>query len=80
MRILLQQKETGLYFKDVGTWTQESTEGMDFVSSTAALDFCATNKLSDVQLVFRFDGEKCDIVRPVVLPNQAPLERPREAI
>ena len=80
MRILLQQKETGLYFKDVGVWTPESAEGMDFVSSTAALDFCATNHLSDVQLVFRFDGEKCDIVRPVVLPREPQLERPREAL
>src|SRR3989442_1311253 len=46
MRILLQQKETGLYFKDVGSWTRMSVEAMDFVSSTAAIDFCAINKLT----------------------------------
>src|SRR5437763_390209 len=53
MRILLQQKETGLYFKDVGTWVPNSAEAMDFVSSSAAIDFCVLNKLNDVQLVFK---------------------------
>jgi hypothetical protein len=80
MRILLQQKETGLYFKDNGAWTHESSDSMDFISSTAALDFCATNKLSDVQLVFRFDGEKCDIVRPVVLAGEPQLDQPRQML
>lgn len=65
MRILLQQKETGLYFKDVGLWTRVSVEAMDFVSSTAAIDFCAVNKILDVQLVLKFDEQKYDIVLPV---------------
>lgn len=65
MRILLQQKETGLYFKDVGIWARDSVEGMDFVSSTAAIDFCVTNKLSGVQLVLKFDEQHYDIVLPV---------------
>ena len=50
MRILIQQKETGLYFKDVGDWTRNSTEAMDFLSSTSAIDFCVMNKVSGVQL------------------------------
>ena len=66
MRILLQQKETGLYFKDVASWTRISLEAMDFVSSTAAIDFCAANKLSGVQLVLKFDEQKYDIVLPVI--------------
>jgi hypothetical protein len=65
MRILLQQKETGLYFRDVGAWTPTSQEAMDFVSSTAAIDFCVQNKLSGLQLVLKFDEEKYDIVMPV---------------
>ena len=28
MRILIQQKETGFYFKDVGAWTRNPTEAM----------------------------------------------------
>ncbi len=32
MKILLQQKATGLYFKDVGAWTHNTTEALDFIS------------------------------------------------
>jgi hypothetical protein len=65
MRIVLQQKDSGLYFKDIAAWVSDSTEAMDFVSSTAALDFCVANKLGDVQLVFKFQEERFDIVLPV---------------
>jgi hypothetical protein len=79
MRILLQQKETGLYFKDVGSWTRLNGEAMDFVSSTAAIDFCAVNKLTDVQLVLKFDEQKYDIVLPVLPPADFASERPSPA-
>jgi len=68
MRILLQQKETGLYFIDQGNWSAASVEAMDFVSSTAAIDYCISHKLTGVQLVLKFEEEKYDIVLPV-LPN-----------
>ena len=74
MRILVQQKETGLYFKDVGSWVRETAEAMDFVSSTAAIDFCVTNKLPGVQLVLKFEDQKFDIVLPVQ-PLAEPLPR-----
>lgn len=66
MRILLQQKETGLYFKDIDSWTRTGSEGMDFLSSTAAIDFCTRNKLKGVQLVLKFEEQKYDIVLPVL--------------
>jgi hypothetical protein len=66
MRILLQQKETGLYFKDIDSWIRDSSQAMDFVSSTAAIDFCVTNKLAGVQLVLKFEEHRYDIVLPVV--------------
>ena len=75
MRILLQQKETGLYFKDIEAWERGSAEAMDFVSSTAAIDFCVTNKLAGVQLVLKFEEEKFDIVLPVITPNPLRIER-----
>lgn len=65
MRILLQQKATGLYFKDVGTWVRSGSEAMDFVSSTSAIDFCVANRLKDVQLVLKFEEQQYDIVLPV---------------
>lgn len=65
MRILLQQKETGFYFRDIGSWVRDTTEAMDFVSSSAAIDFCVANKLADMQLVLKFADQNYDIVLPV---------------
>jgi hypothetical protein len=79
MRILLQQKETGLYFKDIGAWANESSDAMDFLSSTSAIDFCVTNKLKDMQLVLKFEEQKYDIVLPVINGAPNPLERPSDS-
>ncbi len=79
MRILLQQKDTGLYFKDIGSWTQDGSDAMDFVSSTTALDFCVKNKLAGVQIVLKFDGEKYDLVLPAVAAQAPQDSRPRES-
>jgi hypothetical protein len=78
MRILLQQKETGLYFKDIGAWTREAAEAMDFLSSTSAIDFCVLNKISDVHLVLKFEEQRYDIVLPVS-PDRSPRgDEPRK--
>lgn len=66
MRILLQQKESGLYFKDIDAWSRNPDEAMDFVSSTSAIDFCVLNKISNVQLVLKFEEQRYDIVLPVL--------------
>jgi hypothetical protein len=78
MRILLQQKDSGLYFKGLDAWVRNSLEAADFVSSTAAIDFCVTKKLAGVQLVLKFEKEKYDIVLPVQAaePARAGLRRP----
>ena len=80
MRILLQQRDTGLYFEDIDAWTAEIAEAMDFVSSTAALDFCAANHLGGVQIVLKFDGEKYDIVLPPIATEAQPNYRPGASI
>ena len=77
MRILLQQKETGLYVKDVGDWAREPGEAMDFVSSTKAIDFCVANKIADVQLVLKFEEHLHDIVLPMVADRRYHAERGR---
>jgi hypothetical protein len=76
MKILLQQKDTALYFKDVGAWTPDSTDAMDFTSSTAAIDFCVLNKISGIDLVLKFNEEQYDIVLPVDLQKYLHGERP----
>lgn len=70
MRILLQQKESGLYFRDINAWTPNPEEAMDFVSSTSAIDFCVLNKISSVQLVLKFEEQRYDIVLPVLTESR----------
>ena len=80
MQILLQQRETGLYFKDIDAWTSDPSEAMDFVSSTTALEFCALNKLDAVQVVLKFEEERCEIVLPDVIAQQPRDDRPSESV
>jgi hypothetical protein len=79
MRILLQRKDTGLYFKDVDSWTGDVLEAMDFVSSTTAIEFCEANKLDAVQVVLKFEDEKYEIVLPDVTSQPSVGERHRPA-
>lgn len=74
MRILLQQKETGFYFKDVGSWDSDPAQAMDFVSSTAVIDFCVANKISNVHIVLKFDEQRYDIVLPIIVPSNQPRD------
>jgi hypothetical protein len=78
MRILVQQRETSLYFKDIDSWVRNSSEAMDFLSSTAAIDFCVLNKLGGVQLVLKFDEQRYDIVLPVASPRDGIKRRSEE--
>ena len=80
MRILLQQKDTGLYFKDIGSWTHDKFDAMDFLSSTAAIDFCVANNIPDVQMVLKFEEQRFDIVLPVLLTRSAREERPSDVL
>ena len=65
MRILLQHKQTGRYFSDIDSWVPNAAAAKDFVSSTAAIDFCVANKLKGVQLVLKFEEQRYDIVMPM---------------
>jgi hypothetical protein len=80
MRILLQQKSTGLYFKDIEDWTRDPVEAMDFLSSTSAIDFCVLNRISGVQLVLKFEEQRYDIVLPVVPEKAMRGERSRPTL
>lgn len=71
MRILLQNKETGLYFKDINAWVRNGSEAMDFVSSSSAIDFCVANKLSGLQVVLKFEDQRYEIVLPMMQEPEA---------
>ena len=72
MRILLQQKTTGAYLQDVGSWTPDPAHAIDFLSSTRAIEFCSTHHITGVQLVLKFDEEHYDIVLPMSLDARTP--------
>lgn len=79
MRILIQQKDSGLYFKDIGAWTRNPLEAMDFLSSTGAIDFCVVNKINRVQLVLKFEEQQYDIILPV-LTRTGTGDEPRQPL
>ncbi len=76
MRILLQEKATGLYFEAVGHWTPEPKDARDFLSSVKAIDYCVTNRISGVQLVLKFEEQLHDIVLPMVTDRRYHGPRP----
>jgi hypothetical protein len=75
MRILLQHKETGRYFKNIDSWGRNSTEAMEFVNSMAALEFSAANHLDGLQVVLKFDEEHYDIVLPALVASETSAGR-----
>jgi hypothetical protein len=71
MRVLLQQKDNGLYFQDPDLWTADALQAKDFITSTAAIDFCVAQRFKGVQMVFKFDQQHYDIVLPVITTRSA---------
>ena len=65
MKVVLQQKMSGLYLKGAGTWTPNTTDAMDFMSSSRVTEFCAAHKISGVQIVLKFEEQHYDIVLPM---------------
>jgi hypothetical protein len=76
MRILLQKIESGLYFKDLDSWTHSSTEAMDFFTSTRAIEFCMAHGVTGVQLVLKFEEHQYDIVMPMQPAAESAPARP----
>ena len=66
MRILVQKKDSGLYFRDIEDWTSSSLHAMDFLSSTTAIEFCVLNKIKGVHLVLKFEEDHHEIVLPLL--------------
>jgi len=54
-----------LYLRDAGEWAPEPAMAKDFLSSTAAIEFCLQHKLVGVQIVLKFADQKHDIVFPL---------------
>jgi hypothetical protein len=79
MRILIQQRASGRYFKDIQEWTRDHLEAMDFGTSSRAIDFCVANGLSGVQLVLKFEEEEFDLVLPLTVEPGQKAQRGRRS-
>jgi hypothetical protein len=53
---------------------------MDFISSTVAIEFCATNRITGVQLVLKFEEDRYDIVLPMRNPADSSSTRPSRSL
>lgn len=80
MKVLLQDKESGFYFKALGVTTRDMWDAMDFLSSSRAIEFCAIRKLNGMQIVLRFDEQHYDIILPMVMDRRYHHPRPSHAI
>lgn len=80
MKVLLQDKESGLYLKEAGVTTRDTLEAMDFMSSSRAIEFCAIRKMDGMQTVLRFDQQHYDIVLPMAMDRSYHPARPTHAI
>ncbi len=80
MKVLLQDKASGLYLREGGVTTRDTSEAMDFLSSSRAIEFCAIRKLNGMQIVLRFDEQHFDIVLPMVIDRNHQRARLAHAI
>ncbi|MBI3849498.1 MAG: hypothetical protein HY298_04290 [Verrucomicrobia bacterium] len=55
MRILVQSRETLLFYKGIGEWTSDSEDAFDFISSSVAERICREHGLTNVRMLVRFD-------------------------
>lgn len=78
MKALLQQIETGFYFKSPGQWTASTREAYDFKSSLNARSYCVRCKMPGLQIRLKFEEDKYDIVLPTEYPiTNEEFKRPR---
>ena len=77
MRILLQHVRTQLYLRDLGNWTANAAEALDFHQSQNALEFARNHNISEVQITVKFADSQFDEVVP--LPHFQP-DPPRPTV
>jgi hypothetical protein len=51
MKVVLQNKKTGLFFKSPAVWTDRKSEAFVFQDSAAARDFYLKHYIPDVEIV-----------------------------
>jgi len=65
MRIILQNRESLLYFKSFDEWTEEIEEARDFRQVASAFDYVQIFKIPNLDVVMNFGDPKYDVKTPV---------------
>lgn len=65
MRILIQNCDTGSYFKEPNAWTVEPGEASDFPSTVRAAEAHRKQHLKHVRIVLKFSDSTMDISLPL---------------
>jgi len=60
-RVLVRDRITGLYLKQLGSWTQDEAKAAGFSCSATAFHFCLRHELTTAQIVLRFGDERYDL-------------------
>jgi hypothetical protein len=66
MKVLLQNVTTHLYFRQLGSWTDDVEKARDFPNSLNAINFCNSNGLKEVRVLLKFKQSRYDVVLPVI--------------
>jgi hypothetical protein len=65
MKVLIQNEETGHYFREPGGWSEDERHARLFTGSLEAIDFCVKHKVENVLIVLKFGDPRYDIhLRP----------------
>ena len=62
MKILLRNKETGLYYSVNGQWTREADKAHDFRHTLNAVRHTVTSHLESVEFVYSFPDPQNDFI------------------
>ena len=60
MRVLIQNKKTGLFCCDPAGWTSDPEEARAFEHTLEAFRFCKEHQLGDVKIILKFGNEAHD--------------------
>lgn len=64
--MLLQNLTTRLYFRQIGSWTDDVEKARDFPNSLNAINFCNANGLKNVRVLLKFKQGRYDVALPVL--------------
>jgi len=79
MKVIIRDLSIGLYLTKEATWTKFKSEAVQFDNSIAALEFCVTNKIHDIELLVLMNDPRLDTPLPLFPHGGKPAVFPVEA-